>query len=265
MGEEEGLIMFKKIVLLGFIPMLLLATMIAGCMASPGTTVYVDPEESTVKLCQTFKIDVNVADVTGLQGFDFCLSYDTTILDGLEVEEGPFMASFGFTIVAYKEIDDEYETTVGRIWFAVVLLGDAFADGTGTLATITFNATALGESVLDLHSILPYKSEEVKLCTCSPEPITNTAVDGYVVVSSNPCDPPEDPPEDPPSDPPINPCDSDVNGDGIVDIRDLAIVASLYGMSEGEPRYNPEADLNDSGKIEIYDIAIVARDFGKTS
>lgn len=252
-------------VLLAFVPMLLLSAMIAGGVASLGTTVYVDPEESTVKLCQTFKIDVNVADVSGLQGFDFCLSYDTTILDGLEVEEGSFMASFGLTIVAYKEIDNDYKPTVGRIWFAVALLGDAFADGSGTLATITFNATALGESELDLHSILPYKPDEVKLCTCSPEPITNTAVDGYVVVSSNPCDPPEDPPEDPPPDPPTNPPDSDVNGDGIVDIRDLALVASLYGTSEGHSRYNPEVDLNENGKIEIYDIAMVARDFGKTS
>lgn len=257
--------MFKKMVLLASIPMLLLLAMIAGGVASLGTTVYVDPEESTVKLCQTFKIDVNVADVSGLQGFDFCLSYDTTILDGLEVEEGSFMASFGLTIVAYKEIDDDYKPTVGRIWFAVALLGDAFADGSGTLATITFNATALGESELDLHSILPYKPDEVKLCTCGPEPITNTAVDGYVVVSSSPCDPPEDPPEDPPPDPPNTAPDSDVNGDGIVDILDLALVASVYGTSEGHPRYNPEADLNENDKIDIRDIAMVARDFGKTS
>lgn len=256
--------MFKKMVLLAFVPMLLLSAMTAAGVASPGTTVYVDPEESTVKLFQTFKVDVNVADVLGLQGFDFCLSYDTTILDGLEVEEGPFMASFGDTIVAYKEIDDDYEPTVGRIWFAVALLGDAFADGSGTLVTITFNATALGESVLDLHSILPYKPDEVKLCTCSPEPITNTAVDGYVVVSSNPHNPPEDPPEDPPPDPPTNPSDSDVNADGIVDILDLAIVASLYGTSEGHPHYNLEADLDQDDRIDISDLAIVARNFGQT-
>lgn len=257
--------MFKKMVLLAFIPMLLLSAMIAGGVASLGTTVYVDPEESTVKLCQTFKIDVNVADVSGLQGFDFCLSYDTTILDGLEVEEGSFMASFGLTIVAYKEIDDDYKPTVGRIWFAVALLGDAFADGSGTLATITFNATALGESELDLHSILPYKPDEVKLCTCGPEPITNTAVDGYVVVSSNPSNPPEDPPEDPPPNPPLNTSpDPDVNGDGTVDILDLAIVASLYGMSKGNPRYDAEADLDQNDEINISDLAIVARNFGQT-
>ncbi|MDH5376142.1 MAG: dockerin type I domain-containing protein [Candidatus Bathyarchaeota archaeon] len=260
--------MFRKMFMPVFVAMLLLSIMVAEGVASSETTVYVDPEESTVKLCQTFTIDVNVVDVSGLQGVDFCLSYDTTILDGLEVEEGPFMASFGLTIVAYEEIDDDYKPTVGRIWFAAAILGDAFADGTGTLATVTFNATAIGESVLDLHSILPYKPDEVKLCTCGPEPITNVAVDGYVVVSSNPCgplaDPPEDPPEESPPNPPDTPHSSDVNGDGVVDIRDLAIVASVYGTLEGYPRYRPEADLNENGEIEIRDIAIVAQDFGKT-
>ena len=252
--------MFKKKVLLNFVPMLLLSVIIVGSAASPVATVYIDPEESTVKLYQTFKIDVNIADVSGLQGFDFCLSYDTTILDCLEVEEGSLMASFGLTIVAHKEIEDDYKPTVGRIWFAVALLGDAFADGDGTLATITFNATSLGESELDLHSILPYKPDEVKLCTCAPEPIANTAVDGYVVVSSDTCDPPEDPPEDPPKTSP-NP---DVNRDRVVNILDVTIVASLYGTANGNPRYNPEADLDQNEKIDIRDLVIVARSFGQT-
>ena len=174
------------------------------------------------------------------------------------------MASFGLTIVAHKEIEDDYKPSVGRIWFAVALLGDAFADGDGTLATITFNATSLGESELDLHSILPYKPDEVKLCTCAPEPIANTAVDGYVIVSSDPCDPPENPPEDPPENPPKTSPNPDVNRDRVVNILDVSIVASLYGTSNGHPRYNPEIDLDQNEKIDILDLAIVARSFGQT-
>jgi hypothetical protein len=260
--------MFKKIVLPAFISMLLLSTIIVGGVASPETAVYVDPKESTVKLCQTFKINVNIANVSGLQGFDFCLSYDSTILDCLEVEEGPFMAGFGLTIIAYKEIDDDYQTEcgkkIGRVWFAVALLGEAYANGSGTLATITFNATVPGECLLDLHSILPLKPDEVKLCTCGGEHIPNVAMDGHVVVSSDPCDPPPDPPEDPPPDPPNTSPNPDVNGDGVVDIMDLATVASVYGTSVGNPRYNPSADLDQNGKIDIHDVAIVARSFGQT-
>lgn len=256
--------MFKKILLLAFVFLLSSSAMIAGGVASPGTTVYVDPKESKVKLCQTFKIDVNVANVSGLQGFDFCLFYDTTILDALDVKEGPFMRDVGLTVVVKSEIDDCYEPTLGRVWFAVVLLGNVCVNGSGTLASITFNATAPGESLLDLHSILPFKPDEVKLATCGGEHIPNVAMDGYVVVSSDSCDPPEDPPPDPPTDPPTTP-NPDVNGDGVVNILDLAIVASLYGISKGHPRYNPAADLDENGEIDIRDLAIVARDFGKTS
>ena len=153
------------------------------------TTVYVDPQESVVKVGQTFKVNVSIADVYGLQGFDFCLFYNTTILDCLEVEEGSFMASFGPTFIAKLEIEDRYNETQGRVQMAVVIYGNGSANGRGTLATITFNATALGECTLDLHSIHPYNPEEVKLCTCGSRAISNKAVDGYVEVSSDPHDP----------------------------------------------------------------------------
>lgn len=246
---------------------LVLSILLIQGLASSEITVYVDPEEITVKICQNFTIDVNIQNVSGLQGFDFCLSYDTTILDALRVEEGPFMASFGSTFVAYKEIADNYKPSVGRIWFAVALLGDAFADGSGTLATITFHATAPGECVLDLHSIFPLKPDEVKLCTCGPEPILNTAVDGYVIVSSDACDPPDDPPDPPdlPADPPSadplpNP---DLNGDGIVNIKDLRIVAMAYGTSTGEARFDASADLNQDYSVNIVDLYIIVQHFGQ--
>jgi hypothetical protein len=262
----SDIIMFKKMILLTIVPMLLLSAMIVDGMASPGTTVYVDPKESKVKLGQTFEVNVNIANVSGLQGFDFCLSYDTTILDALDVSEGPFMRDVGLSVVVKSEIDDCYEPTLGRVWFAVVLCGNVCVNGSGTLATLTFNATAAGECLLDLHSILPFKPDEVKLATCGGEHIPNVAIDGYVVVSSDPCDPPENPPPDPPPDPPPNPPTTpnpDVNGDGIVDIMDLAIVASLYGTSAGHSRYNPATDLDQNGEIDILDLAIVARSFGQ--
>lgn len=251
--------MFKKIVLVAIIPVLLLSAMIVEGMASPVTTVYVDPKESKVKLGQTFKINVNIADVLGLQGVDFCLLYDTTILDALDVKEGSFMREVGLTVLK-SEINDSYEPTLGRVWFIAVLCGNVCVNGSGTLATITFNATAPCQSLLDLLSILPFKPDEVKLATCSGQHIPNVAIDGHVVVSSDPVDPPQDPPV--PANTPPNP---DLNGDGVVDILDLATVASVYGTSVGDTHYNPAADLDQNGKIDIRDLAIVGRNFGQTS
>jgi len=238
--------MFKKFVSLAFVSMFLLSIMVAGGAGSPETTVYVDPKEITVKVGETFTVDVNILDVSGLQGLDFRLTYDTAILDGLKVEEGPFMASGGPTFVIKIEVEDKYTATLGRVWVAAVILGDKWADGSGTLATVTFKAASPGETVLDLYS---------ELVTCGPEWIPHIDVNGYVVVSADPADP-----SDPP-DPPVtqNPHNSDVNGDGIVDIYDVVIVATAFGSQSGNPNWNPVADLNEDTLVDIYDIVVVAK------
>jgi hypothetical protein len=56
----------------------------------------------------------------------------------------------------------------------------------------------------------------------------------------------------------------DLNGDGKVDIKDIAIVAQAFGETPEQPRWNPIADINKDDKIDIRDIAIVAKNFGKT-
>jgi hypothetical protein len=56
----------------------------------------------------------------------------------------------------------------------------------------------------------------------------------------------------------------DANGDCVVNIVDLVIVASSFGKSRGDPGYNPIADLNNDGTINISDLAIVGSTFGQT-
>jgi hypothetical protein len=55
----------------------------------------------------------------------------------------------------------------------------------------------------------------------------------------------------------------DLNGDGFVDMSDIAIVSHAFGTSPGDPRWNPDADMNQDGFIDMTDIALVARNFGK--
>jgi len=56
----------------------------------------------------------------------------------------------------------------------------------------------------------------------------------------------------------------DINGDGKVDIRDVAVVASAFGSFPDHPRWNPDADLNKDGVVNIRDVAIVCGNFGRT-
>jgi hypothetical protein len=48
---------------------------------------------------------------------------------------------------------------------------------------------------------------------------------------------------------------SDVNGDSIINVLDLAFVATRYGSSD------PTADLNTDGQVDIMDLAIIAENF----
>jgi len=57
----------------------------------------------------------------------------------------------------------------------------------------------------------------------------------------------------------------DVNGDGIVDISDVTLIASIYDSKEGDPNWNPEADVAPPyGLIDIADIVTVASHYGQS-
>ncbi|MGD0160463.1 MAG: dockerin type I domain-containing protein [Candidatus Bathyarchaeia archaeon] len=54
----------------------------------------------------------------------------------------------------------------------------------------------------------------------------------------------------------------DVNGDGRVDLRDIATVAMLFGQSPSSPNWNPAADINGDGVVDMKDLALIARNIG---
>ncbi len=61
----------------------------------------------------------------------------------------------------------------------------------------------------------------------------------------------------------------DINGDGRVDMRDIAIAAAAFGSSPGTPRWNPNADITGrtylvpDGVVDMRDVALIAKNFGK--
>lgn len=55
----------------------------------------------------------------------------------------------------------------------------------------------------------------------------------------------------------------DFDGNGVVDIVDIMMVASLWHTSEGDDDYNPLYDLDGNGEIDIVDIMLVAIHWGE--
>jgi len=54
----------------------------------------------------------------------------------------------------------------------------------------------------------------------------------------------------------------DLDGDGDVDLSDLATLLGAYGTCEGDPTYDPDADLDGSGCIDLADLAALLGNYG---
>ena len=87
---------------------------------------------------ETFTVDVNVVDVANLYAFEFKLSYNTTLLDVVQVVQGPFFPPPPESSIEKLEIDE----TVGLVWIRISLSEtETPKNGNATLASIMFNVT----------------------------------------------------------------------------------------------------------------------------
>lgn len=57
----------------------------------------------------------------------------------------------------------------------------------------------------------------------------------------------------------------DVNWNGKIDMEDINRIAAAYGSRPGSSKWDPECDLNGDGIIDIFDVATAARHFGETA
>jgi hypothetical protein len=51
----------------------------------------------------------------------------------------------------------------------------------------------------------------------------------------------------------------DLNGDGVVNCADLAIIKASFGKKTGQPGFDPRADVNGDGSVNVIDLAFVSR------
>jgi hypothetical protein len=129
--------------------------------SSSQTLIYVNPSSTLVKVGENFTINVDVQNAPEFNVFGFKLSYNTSVLDVLKVEQ-----KLPWTCVY------EVSEADGNI--------DAYGMGSNiggnqTLASITFNATSIGRSALDLYqTYLVLNTIEIQ----------HSSIDGYAYVGT---------------------------------------------------------------------------------
>jgi len=136
-----------------------------------GTVIYIDPSEVLGQgRGSSFSVNINIADVQDLYSWEVILSWDKEILEVTNVVEGPFLSQGGqYTTYFVKKIyNDKGFVRID----CTIMGGDATtnADGSGTLATITFTVKTPGTTTLHFNQTL--------LLTYYIEQIEHTSTDG---------------------------------------------------------------------------------------
>jgi len=159
----------KRLLLTLFVCIAVLtAAMPSITIASPTTTIYVDPkytgtdaEGKPLKPGGTFKIDIKITDAYDVVSWSFMLFWDPALLNVSDVKkdvvEGPFLKSAATqgTFFIKKPgtlFDESLNRTLEYLDVACGIYGFEYGvAGSGTLASITFLVEGTGGTSLDLR------------------------------------------------------------------------------------------------------------------
>jgi parallel beta-helix repeat protein len=204
--------------------------------AAPLTHVHLQPHDAVQAFMQSFTVNVTIANVTNLYGYNFQVHWNATLLNLLAVNVTPPAAWANSCIVIKNNVSD------ATYWHALSALAPASPfHGTTTLASLTFNLTATAWETL-YNSTVPtcVTLDETMLADNTAHPITHgtSACGAQIRLVMM----------------------GDLNGDKAVNIFDVVRVAIVYGQS-GRPGWMLE-DVDCDGYITILDIVLVATNYG---
>lgn len=108
--------------------------------------LYVDPPETAANPCESFDINITIADVVDMFSWAIKVGFDDNILEVTSVTEGPFLKDQVGTTFFIKKLYSDY------VDCADVSLSGLTASGTGVLLTITFHVKDMfGCCALDIY------------------------------------------------------------------------------------------------------------------
>ena len=168
-------------------------------------------------------LNLNITAGEAVAGYQFIVRFDPTALRYVESGNGEYLPTGAFFVQPVVNRD--------RVELAATALAGV-SNGDGTLATITFEVMVVKASTLTLSDMLLSDSQG------------NTFLPR--VEAAEITEPPE--------------LKADINGDGVVNIQDLVLVASSFGET-GEN----SADINADGVVNIADLVLVAGALGATA
>lgn len=142
-----------KFVLLVLVFILWAAAM-GGAWADPATVSFNPTTVGELSVSEQFTVDVVIADVSNLYGWQINVTFNPTVLNAVRVGEGPFLKSVNKTMMP-KTIDNSRGFVLAAATF-VPPYPSVGASGSGILANITFSVMSNGGSMLHFDDTLTY-------------------------------------------------------------------------------------------------------------
>ena len=184
---------------------------------TPGPTVKITPSPVvSPDVGDNITVKINISGIQNVAGYQATVHFDPTALRYVESANGTYLPTGSLFV---PPVINANQVTLA----ATSLSGDS--NGAGTLATLTFEVVAVKPSSITLSDVMIMEQDLTSI------PIIVKGGD-VVVLSANRLD---------------------VNGDGIVNIQDLTIVATHFGTTGIN-----QADVNNDSIVDIRDLLLVA-------
>ncbi len=150
--------------------------------------LYIDPPETEgLNIGDFFTVNIKIANITNLAGWQVELFYSTQVIAATDVKEGPFLKSAANTIFVsgpQGPFDNDYNTTHGRIYVACATLPSTGVSGSGTLFNVTFQAVGAGSTMITITRD-PEITKLLDNTFGAPQPIPHSTADGLVSLIAN--------------------------------------------------------------------------------
>jgi len=211
---------YLLLIMILFVFLIFFATSLSVLAVTPNLEL--TPASQSVTVGNQANINVEVEEVTNLEGANITLNFDASKLQYVSSTNSGFIPSATL-------LEQSIDNTNGSVTLDIAGLGaSAYASGSGTIMTVIFNRIATGDTNITFGSTTLRDKDNIT--------ITHTKGSGCLMTSLI----------------------GDFNTDGCVEFEDLMIFAMAYGSCEGDANWNPVCDLNSDGCIEFEDLMLFA-------
>ena len=158
----------------------LLVYLSVASTAAAQVEISVVPSATNPAVDYQIEVSINITGGSNVAGYDFRLTFDSTVLEFITIENSDYLPGEPFSTVEDFQADGTYVPEIergdGSVRFAAVTLTGT-AEGNGTLAVATFKILTETETTIGLEDVVigNRTAQEINIVSIIPATITPTA------------------------------------------------------------------------------------------